>query len=180
MKYLALLLLLASVAATAGTATVSWTNPTSYTDGTALALADITQTRVEYGSCSGTAFGTKAGEVKIAGAATTTGAITLPAATYCFRAFTTAKGVESAASVVASRAVPQSAPNPPMLTTIDVVAYKMRQSVDGFSFVSIGTVPKGVACNELSADGLYVVPRSSVKLSSKFDTMPLVVFAKCG
>jgi len=55
----------------AGTATVSWTHPTTYTDGSALALTDISQTRIEYGTCAGTAFGTKAGEQIATGTATT-------------------------------------------------------------------------------------------------------------
>ena len=181
MKFTRWILFLITAAATAGTLTPSWTNPVTYTDGSALAATDITQTRVEYGSCNGTAFGTKAGEVKATGAATTGPAITVGPGTYCLRAYTTAKGVESAASAVAVATIAQPAPNPPVLKTVDVTAYKMRQSIDGFSFVTIGTVPLGIECNAaLNADGVYVVPRSSVKLASKFDTLPLVTFAKCG
>jgi len=180
-KFILWVLFLIAGAATAGTLTPSWTNPVTYTDGSALAAADITQTRVEYGSCNGTAFGTKAGEVKTTGAATTGPAITVAPGTYCLRAYTTAKGVESAASSVATATVAQPAPNPPVLKTVEVTAYKMRQAVDGFSFVAIGTVPLGTECNAaLNADGVYVIPRSSVKLASKFDTLPLVAFAKCG
>jgi hypothetical protein len=56
------LLLIVGTKAFAGTATVTWTNPTTYTDGTAIATGDISQTRIEYGSCNGAAFGTKAGD----------------------------------------------------------------------------------------------------------------------
>lgn len=177
MKALKVVLLLASSAATAGT--VNWTNPVTYTDGSTLAPADITQTRIEYGSCNGTAFGTKAGEVKATGPATSA-PINLSPGTYCLRGYTTAKGVESVASAVFKSVIAQPAPNPPVLVTVEMTAYKMRQSVDGFSFVAIGTVPLGTACDAKSADGFNVIARANVKLASKFDTLPLVAFAKCG
>lgn len=178
MKALRWLMLLVSFAATAGT--VSWTNPTTYTDSSVLNPADITQTRIEYGSCNGSAFGTKAGEVKATGSVTST-ALTLAPGTYCLRGYTTAKGQESAASNVVKTTVAQPAPNPPVLVTVDMTAYKMRQSIDGFSFVAIGTVPLGVECKgDMPADGFYVVPRANVKLTSRFDTLPLITFAKCG
>jgi hypothetical protein len=171
-------------AALAGTATATWTNPTAYTDGSALVSTDITQTRVEYGTCaagSTSTFGTASGQVIAAGAVTTISIPNLGPGTWCFRAYTTAKGVESGPSNVGSKVITQPAPNPPTLGAISVAAYKMRQTIDGFSMVAIGTVNLGTPCNtSYSVNGYSVVPRSAVTLSSKFDTLPLVVYASCG
>jgi hypothetical protein len=82
--------------------------------------------------------------------------------------------------------VPAPKPSPPSgvsatVSATNPTAYKMRQSVDGYSFVAIGTVAPGTSCDvNHSADGLTPVPRSAVTLASRFDTLPLVVFAKCG
>jgi hypothetical protein len=120
---IACVLLLVSFAASAGTATVSWTNPTTYTDGTALVAADITSTTVEYGSCVGTSFGVKAGQSVVTGAGTSV-VITLVPGTYCFRAATTAKGVTSGFSNVATKTIVQPAPNPPSI--VDVIIAWLR------------------------------------------------------
>src|SRR6267154_5048787 len=69
--------------------TVVWTPPTQYVDNTPIASGDIASTTVEYGSCNGTAFGTKAGQVVETGAAATMTVATLGPGTYCFRAFVT-------------------------------------------------------------------------------------------
>lgn len=114
-RLLALLSLLVTLPALAAPVTVRWTNPTSYVDDSALASADITRTRIEYGSCVGAAFGTKAGEFISAGNDTSEVSPSLAPGTHCFRAYTTAKGVESATSNVSSAVVPQPAPKPPTL-----------------------------------------------------------------
>lgn len=135
--------------AIAGTATVSWTNPTTNVDGSP--IGTITGTRVEYGSCSGTAFGTKAGEQTASGAATSI-VITLPAGAYCFRAYTQTAAGESAASNVASKVIPAPLPNPPTITTIAVVAGvdhvpAFRILADGTRSTTVaGFVPVGTAC----------------------------------
>jgi len=158
------LLLIVGTKAFAGTATVTWTNPTTYTDGTAIATGDISQTRIEYGSCNGAAFGTKAGEQTVTGAGTTLTINSLGAGTYCFRGFTTAKGVESAASNVASKAVPQAAPNPPTLVTVATTAYVAVKWRDRYVMLPLGTVAKGVACRaDMKLDGLYALPAGAVK-----------------
>ncbi|MFO1465881.1 MAG: hypothetical protein U1F35_05485 [Steroidobacteraceae bacterium] len=167
--------LLGFTAAYAGTATVTWTNPAQYTDGTALAAADITQTRVEYGSCSGTTFGTKAGQQIVAGSATSA-AITLAAGTYCFRAYTTAKGAESVASNVTSATVAQPAPNPPVLVTVSTTAYTIGRQGRYFAMVPAGTVPLGTACRQaVKLAGLYQLPREAVTTTSK----ALWFFGRC-
>lgn len=158
-----MVLLLVAVKSFAGTAVVTWTQPTQYTDGTALALADISQTRVEYGTCSGTAFGTKAGEQIATGTGTTLTVNSLPAGTYCLRAYTTAKGVESAASSVASAVVPQSPPKPPVLVTVTTTAYAVTVNGWRFAMVPVGTVPLGTACRaDLKIAGFNAIPTSAV------------------
>lgn len=110
--------LLALVAFPAFGATVTWTNPTSYSDGSALAPADIASTTIEYSN--GSTFGTVAGQVVVTGAATT-GIAPDPAAgaSRCYRARTTviaAKGGQtSVPSNVACRTAAFPAPNPPTL-----------------------------------------------------------------
>ena len=166
----------------AGSATATWTHPTQYTDGAVLAPADIQQTRLEYGSCSGTAFGVKAGEVVVTGSATTATVQNLAAGTYCFRAFTKAKGIESAASAVASKVVPQAAPNPPVLVTVDTVAYSITVDYPNLAIVknlAVGKVAKGVACTAAETDdGYHMIPRTSVAWSGA--NRPTYVVARCG
>ena len=166
----------------AGSATATWTHPTSYVDGSPLVATDISQTRLEYGSCSGTAFGVKSGETVVAGAATTATISGLAAGSYCFRAYTTAKGVESGPSAVASKTVPQAAPSPPTLTTISTVAYSVTVDWPNLAFVrskAVGTVALGVPCAAAATDdGLHMIPLSAVKLTGA--NRPAYVVAACG
>lgn len=98
----------------AATITATWTNPTQNTDGTTLASSEIKQTRIEYGTCNGTAFGAKSGEVIVEGVGTTTSVQGLTPGTWCARAYTTSiYGVESDASNVASKVVAAPKPNAP-------------------------------------------------------------------
>jgi hypothetical protein len=101
--------------ALAATVDVTWQNPTSYTDGSALAASAITRTRIEYGTCVSGAFGVKGGEFISTGNDTTEVSPNLAPGVYCLRAYTTASGVESAASNIASVTVVQPAPRPPTL-----------------------------------------------------------------
>jgi hypothetical protein len=125
MRYLAALLALVALPASA--ATITWTNPTQYEDGSALAAADIASTTIEYSN--GTTFGTVAGQVVVNGSATT-GTAPDPAAgaSRCYRAYTTvvaAKGGgRSAVSNVSCKAAPFPNPKPPSL--IDVILAWLR------------------------------------------------------
>jgi hypothetical protein len=74
----------------AGNATLTWTHPAAYEDGTALALANIARTEIAWGVCN-------AGKTDIAGTPTTfnvaapaaTAAIpAIPTGSYCFKART--------------------------------------------------------------------------------------------
>jgi hypothetical protein len=65
--------------------------------------------------------------------------------------------------------------------TLTAIAYKQRQAVDGVTYVAIGSVPIGTPCTMQGQAGDYMmIPRASVKLASRFDTLPLTVWAKCG
>jgi hypothetical protein len=127
-------LLLFAPALRAATVTVSWMLPTQYVDNSALAVADIGSTTVEYGSCVAAAFGTKAGQVVASGAMTST-TVDLGPGTYCFRAFVTtvpAKGATSSAtSNVATKTVAFPAPKPP--TLIDIILGWLRKHFGHFA-----------------------------------------------
>lgn len=167
-----------ALSAFAATATVVWTNPTTYTDGSPLLAGEITASTVYRGT---KADGSDLSMYKTLGPASSY-IDTITPGTWCYAITVTAKGAESDKSNVACKTALQPKPNAPTGLTLSVTgptAYKMRQTVDGFSFVSIGTVPLGTACQDKNVDGYSVIPRDAVKLTSKFDTKPLVVFAVC-
>jgi hypothetical protein len=132
---LATIFLAFSSAAVADTSTVSWTDPTTNTDGTAIPATgpgSIALRRVEYGSCNGTAFGTRSGEVVVL----TPGPAIIQnlsrATTYCYRVFVTnTYGAESAASNVVAKTTTIPVPNPAVLTTVSTVAYVIKPGAFG-------------------------------------------------
>jgi hypothetical protein len=106
--------------------TLTWNHPTTYSDGLALPLADIASTTVQYSSTNN--FAVIAGSVVVnAPAATTT--IDRPPGTWYFRAATTTIPARdsrtSAFSMVATKAIPWPAPNPPTIGEI-IVAWLRR------------------------------------------------------
>ncbi len=137
--------------AIAGEATVSWTNPTTRTDGTALPSSQIGSTRVEWGTCSGSAFGSALGNQSATGTATSTIINNLAPGTYCFRAATVdAAGLQSGWSNIASKVVPVAPPSPPVIVTVATTAYVFKVTQRGLlKLVKSGTVPLGVACTPL-------------------------------
>jgi len=176
---IALVLLALAPAATAATVTVDWTNPAFNTDGTPLAASSITRTRIEYGTCAGAAFGTKAGEFVTAGAVITATSPNLAAGTYCFRAFTTAGGVESDPTGAVQAVVAPPKPNPPAnLRAAARVAYTVIKQRDRFVMLPVGTVPAETACDPAQGvNGYNVVPRAAVSWSG--NVRPDVVVAQC-
>jgi hypothetical protein len=124
MRVFAVLALFALPAYAAAPLNVSWTNPTTYSDGSALAASAITKTRVEYGantaSGTGCTFGAKLGEVSTTGSATSIATPSQPVGSYAVRAYTTASGAESVASSPACGVVPQAPPNSPAGVTVTV------------------------------------------------------------
>jgi hypothetical protein len=147
----ALMLFFIAGAAFAGQAVVTWTNPTARTDGSVLTAAQIGSTEIEYGTCSGTAFGTVTGTSAVTGAGTTLTILNLAPGAYCFRARTHDTGNNlSAWSNIASKVVPVAAPNPPVIVTISTYAYEFRpRTFGGFKLVRVADVPMGAPCSEI-------------------------------
>jgi hypothetical protein len=181
MKYLAVLLAFFVLPLQAATLNLTWTNPTTNSDGSALALSAITATRLEYGSCVGTAFGTKAGEWTQTGNVAASVSPNLTPGTYCFRAYTRVGALESVASNVATKTISQPPPSPPTNLVADpgnLVAYGISQTPDKLTTFPVGTVMAGVVCDSgTTLNGLYKVPRGSVAWAG--NVMPAVVFANC-
>lgn len=113
-KLLPFLFLGLTAIAMAATVTVRWQNPTQNTDDSAIPASgpgSIASTRIEYGTCSGAAFGTKLGEFIVTGQAEAGVSPDLAPGTYCGRAYTkNTYGEESGASNVAQKVI--SAPKP--------------------------------------------------------------------
>ena len=147
---------LLSSLAFAGSAVLTWTNPTANVDGSALSPSAITGTVIEWGTCSaGSNFGTAQGSESTTGSVTTATVSNLAAGTYCFHAATKVTGVcapsttscQSAWSTAVSKIIPVSPPNPPIIVTISAVAYELRNPFWGKAKMAIvGTVPLGTAC----------------------------------
>lgn len=170
--------------AQAADASVSWTMPTQNTDNTpipATGSGSIASSRVEWGSCIGTAFGTKAGEATVPAPATSYVVADLAPATWCFRAYAkNTFGVESGPSVVVSKVIVPPTPKPPVIT-VATLAYDLtsRGSIGRL----VGKVPLGTACVgdvvKTWKDGstFYEVPRDSVTLTRQ--PRSAIVVAKC-
>lgn len=131
----------------AATRTITWTNPTTNTDGSALPASQITRTTVYWGA---TATAMTNSKVVAGSAASTT--IDLAPGTYFIGAKTTANGNDSAMSNIDQEVIPQSTPNPPVITVQPVVAglnmspvYKILAN-GSRSTVVAGFVPVATAC----------------------------------
>jgi hypothetical protein len=163
------LTLAVAAVANAADATLTWTMPTQNTDGSAIPASgpgSLTSTRVEFGTCSGALFGTKAGEQSVAAPATTMTISGFSAAqTACFRAFVSnTYGVESAASAVASKVFPAPTPKPPVLSSTVTVAWDLR---NGQPNRIVGRISLGTPCGDFVARQgrarYYEVDREAVK-----------------
>lgn len=168
---LVLLGLLESVAY-AGTATITWSAPTANTDGSAIT-----------GVISYKVFGGKQGASRLQIAAPGNTSFIhrdlVGGDTWCYHVTAVVNGQESIPSNVVCKAIPQVVPNPPVIVTVETVAYEIVKRSDTLALVAVGTVERGIACKaEQSANGFNVVPRNSVKFTAT--ERPLVVVAKCG
>lgn len=170
----------------AGTATLTCIAPTTRTDGSALTGA-VTFKVYRGTSSAAVASATTPIAMPATCAYTDTAA---PSGTvfYAVSAVDSA-GVESAKTAAVSVVIPVALPSAPTgLTATAVIAdttvFKQRQAVDGFVMVAIGTAPPLTQCSATNSvtdtTGTYTaIPRSAVTLRSKFDTLPLVVYARC-
>lgn len=168
-----LLAFLVALPAVVVAATLSWIPPTTNTDGSA--LTNLAGYRIYAGSCG------MAKTTTYQVGPDQTNARVPNASCYQMTAFNSA-GAESDLTVDVAVGLTPTVPTGVSVHVLaDNTAYKMRQSVDGFEMVSIGTVAPGTACNGAHAvDDFYLVPRAAVTLASPFDTLPLLAFARCG
>lgn len=166
MRYLLALMMLVATTANAATITGTFTWPTKFVDGTNLTLAQIDRMRIEYGTCAGSAFGTKAGEVIVNPPATAYTITGLSPGQYCLRSFTrttaAAGGLESTASNTLAHTLPWPAPEPGVLVTVSTVARLYLR--DNLSLVA-GTIPLGVECGDQAQGEWHEVNRADVKLN---------------
>lgn len=163
---------------------VTWTQPTTNTDGSAIPATgpgSIASNRIEWGTCNGTAFGTKVGERVVSPVATSATVTGLGPATWCFRVYATnTYAQESAASNAAQRVVNPPTPNPPVVTQA-TIARLWRHGVQR----EVGRVALNVPCGTLKLDGRktdwYTVPREAVALNRYGRRLPAdsVIVAKC-
>lgn len=172
-----LIALLGLSSAYAGSAALICSPPAKNTDGSTITGA-ITYNF--YRGTSATAVTTKLNATPTTACAYTDAAA--PVGTVYYAATAIVAGQESALSAVVSKVIAAPIPNPPSsLTVTDAgVAYKLRQAVNSLSMIRIGKVAPGTSCDvSHSVDGYYLVPRSTVILDSKVDTLPLIVFSEC-
>jgi hypothetical protein len=178
MKKIAALLLLVSGVAGAGDANLSWTHPTTYTDGTALPISQIARTEVEYGLCNAGRTGFLASPVPVivtvAPPPATRVVTGLAPGTWCFRARTvaTTSTTPSAWTVntdgtLASKVILQAPPSAPTNLTIasaDLSVYVVLKRVNRFVMVKVGTAPAGTPCiADQTVNGYFAVPREVVQ-----------------
>jgi hypothetical protein len=146
-----------------------------------LSVSQIASTRVEWGSCSGTAFGVKIAEAVVPAPATSYTVTGLSPGTYCLRAYTRATvaagGLESVPTAAVQKVIPFPPPNPPVFVTVTIatVYEVLAHPIEGVRLGrNVGTVPRGTPCGDetivygdyhvvdLSAVDLTRTPKSSV------------------
>ena len=155
MKFLIPFLLLLSGLANAGQVVATWTNPTSNTDGTALAPAQIQRTEIQYSTSSTFATPATPAIATANGSITTLTILDLAPGQWYFRARTTStSGRTSVWSNSIGRVVPAppSVPNPPILTTISATAMIFKPTRWGFvrlAEVKGVKLPLGEMCSPL-------------------------------
>lgn len=155
-----------STVALGASATLTWTHPIQNTDGSSIPSTgngSIAQTRVEWGTCSGTGgFGTKESEVIVLYPENT---VTINnfvgGETVCFRAFSkNTYGVESNASAVVVKTFDAPKPRPPVLSSVITVAYEVTldRRLRLRLARQVGTVELGSPCMDSPMDtnkGVY-------------------------
>lgn len=128
-KGAAMVLALFLFAPMARAATVTWTNPTQYDDGSALAPADIASTTIEWSTTL--AFTAVAGNVVVLGSGTTSSAPLDPVgggAQLCYRAKTTVVAAKGGGTSIPSNIAckTKAFPNPRPPTLLDAVIAWLR------------------------------------------------------
>jgi len=170
MKYL--LLLIALLPSLANAITVSWNPPITNTDGSIIPASgdgSLTDSLVEWGTCSGTAFGTKLGEQLVPMPAKSIEFTSFTPGCYSFRVYAkNTYGSLSLASMVAQKTIIAPTPSPPTLVTIVAQIYDY-QIKNGKVYLGrqVGTAPLGTACGDMVLTNYYYVPVEKVTLTRK-------------
>lgn len=144
-RYVVLILLLTITApALAGNALITWTNPTTYSDGSPMPASELAHTLVERGTCSGPGvFGALLESTQVPAPAQSLSVVALEPGTYCWRlASVTIRGKTSDYSVTRSKTIDWPTPSAPDF--LDVVV--------SFSIMT----PGGVV--ELPAGETFLIP----------------------
>lgn len=174
-KSLFAVLMLASFAASAADVVVNWTYPVQNTDGTAIPASgagSITSSRIEYGTCSGAAFGTALGQNVAPAPALTTTITNLAPGTYCLRGFVSnTYGNEGASTNTVQKVIVPPTPGPLTITvamgSLQAPVYSVTAN-DKMSvfigFIDFGKQCSGTPLFRYRGSDFYEVSRSDVYL----------------
>jgi hypothetical protein len=180
-KIITLLALLLPALATADIS-LSWTNATSYTDGTPMPVTDLASTTAW---CGASLDSLTLHTTVTAPNTSATVAGTVPGTPYvCAAAHTAKNGKTSDFSPSVSVGIPVLKPSPPLgisatLVVTSTVAYMELQRPDGFGFLVIGSVPIGTPCDATqSVNQYHVVPAAAVTFTGPIKRQ--AVLALCG
>jgi hypothetical protein len=171
---LVLLLALAHSAGAQCSAVLTWTPPTTNTDGSP--LTNLASYRVSWGAQQGT-YPSSMTVTAPANGATVSG-LALGTHYFAVQAVNSA-GTLSAYSNVASKTC-VATPSPPTNLTVqqDLTAWGIVQSDDNLAMIPVGTVAVGATCDgSQTVNGRYRVPRAAVTFAGT--VRPRVVFAAC-
>lgn len=178
--------MLAPSSTTGQVVSLSWSNPTTNTDGSALAITDITQIRLTYGPCGGNSPVYQAsvtGQFVGLGGVTHADSPPLPAGTYCFLAYTSANEggavVEGPATNVLQVSVGSAPPTGPVSTSPTV--YMVVTGANTYTTLPVGTAPLGTPCIAtaplFNAPPYMIIPWAAVTYSGKLQ--PHAVITTC-
>jgi len=181
----ALLLCLVSGLTFAADATLSWVNPTQYTDGSPIPAGVLASTGIEYGLCdaTGAAIAGTPSTASAAAPATTTVVSGLGNGSWCFHAkAVTVSGSYSTWSAMATKTIVLTPAAPTGLTVAVRTAFMAVRENDSYAMIPVGTVSGGTSCdsnNGVISSGIayFAVPSASVTWYGA--TKPTVVLAQC-
>lgn len=178
-----LVLLLLAFPLHAATLNISWTAPTTCTDGTPISGCAITKYTV-YSGLQGqakTVLGTTGPTV------TTFSAANTGPGNWCIQVSASSSGGEGPLSSEACKLVPVPAPGAPgtptlTLTVVAPLVFDAIKSADTLALLPVGSVPLGTRCDTTqgvvkSGITYFVVPMSSVTLTGNIK--PVAVVAQC-
>lgn len=187
MRLIVALFLLLPLAAHAASVEITWQHPTQNVDGSSIPATgpgSLVSTRVEWGTCSGSSFGTLQGSQTVTAPATSATISGLSAAaTYCFRAFSrNTFGEESTTSNVVARQIPAPVPRPPVLSSTVTIVWSHKRMGWGETLEVVGTAPVGTACGPvaIAQAGMYEIPRDAVTLHTPLRGGTPVTFCDWG